>query len=189
MERDCLKYIQIRHWDYWWGVYQLGKKALNQPNAAEFSVTDAGDEDPRFFHFDFYNLSGLQEAIRDEEYIDPDDPDYPSFLYRTEALKQGSMEYFIGGLYYREFAPDLAFCNQPLTPGHTLLDLRAPAAAPCYAVLFLGEKRPLTPEILSAWMTRLSRPLFGRAYAFKIANVPTREEALASWREEASVRF
>lgn len=121
--------------------------------------------------------------------MEPEDPDYPAFLHKTEDLQLGKIPYFIGGLYYRHFTPDLAFCNQPLSSKHTLLDLRAPSASPNYAVLFLSEVRPLIPEVLTTWMTRLSGALFGSPFSAAIARTPTREEAQAHWKKEQSGLF
>ena len=170
------KYIHIRHWDYWRSLYLRPTNAA--PSGVEFSLTDDRDGQSLFFHFDLYNLTGLQDAIGEEEFSGAAASGRSALARRAEALRRGEAEYFLGGLYYRSFAPDLAFCNQPLSPTHTLLDLRAPSAAPYYAVLFLAETRPLTPQILACWMTRLSRPLFGQAFSCAVVNVPSREEAL-----------
>ena len=177
MEQQALKYLQIRHWNYWWGVYQCGTSTPACPNAVEFALTDDKAGSVPFFHFDFYTLPGLREILRDSSFMEPEDPDYPAFLHKTEDLQLGKIPYFIGGLYYRHFTPDLAFCNQPLSSKHTLLDLRAPSASPNYAVLFLSEVRPLIPEVLTTWMTRLSGALFGSPFSAAIARTPTREEA------------
>lgn len=184
MDQRPLKYVQIRHWDYWWAVYQCGGEEPSQPNAVEFSLADTGDGGALFFHFDCYNLSGLYAVIREGELIQVDDPDYPTLLHEAEVLSRGGRDYLIGGLYYRDFTPDLAFCNQPLTPNHTLLDRKAPPVSPYYAVLFLAEERPLTPEVLIWWMIRLSRQLFGEEFSFEIACIPTREETLENWQSE-----
>ena len=189
MEQRVLKYIQIHHWDYWWAVYQCGVLKDSDLNTVEFSVTDTEEEEPVFFHFDFYNLAGLSSLIQEREFIEPDHPDYSAFLREAEALKERKKEYFIGELYYRCFAPDLAFCNQRLTREHTLLDLKTPAPAPYYAVLFLAENRPLVPEVLREWLLRLSGPLFGKDNSFAVHRVPSREEALASWEDENCRRF
>lgn len=159
------------------------------PNAVEFALTDDKAGSVPFFHFDFYTLPGLREILRDSSFMEPEDPDYPAFLHKTEDLQLGKIPYFIGGLYYRHFTPDLAFCNQPLSSKHTLLDLRAPSASPNYAVLFLSEVRPLIPEVLTTWMTRLSGALFGSPFSAAIARTPTREEAQAHWEKEQSGLF
>lgn len=130
MEQQALKYLQIRHWNYWWGVYQCGTSTPACPNAVEFALTDDKAGSVPFFHFDFYTLPGLREILRDSSFMEPEDPDYPAFLHKTEDLQLGKIPYFIGGLYYRHFTPDLAFCNQSLSSKHTLLDLRAPSAWP-----------------------------------------------------------
>ena len=189
MESHSLKYIQIRHWNYWWGVYQCGKNNPDCPNAAEFSLTDGLDGASPFFHLDLYNLSGLGDTIQQEEFFEANDPEYPRFLHRAEALQKGEMDYFIGALYYRKFTPDLAFCSQPLTPERTLLDLKSPPTSPDYAVLFLAEERPLAPEVLNCWLARLSKPLFGESLSFAFSRTPSREEALASWKSQTTNEF
>ena len=40
MEQQALKYLQIRHWNYWWGVYLCGTSTPACPNAVEFALTD-----------------------------------------------------------------------------------------------------------------------------------------------------
>lgn len=184
MSKSALKYIQIRHWDYWWSVYQCGGASPACPNAVEFSLTDDREGKTLFFHFDLYNLSGLQDILRENTFIETDHPDHAAFLHKAKALERGEISYFIGALHYPGFMPDLAFCNQILTPECTLLELKAPPTAPYYAVLFLKEDRPLIPEVLNHWMTRLSHLLFGQDISFEMVNVPTRAEALESWQTE-----
>ena len=61
------------------------------------------------------------------------------------------------------------------------------AISPCLlTVLFLAEERPLTPEVLTHWLTRLARPLFGQDFTALLSRVPTPEEAAASWQSEQS---
>lgn len=175
-----VKYIQIRHWDYWWGVYEDSGAPAAQPWAAEFSLTDDEAGERVFFHFDLYNLPGLREALRQGDFLPEGHPDRPGFLRRAAALEQGASSYFIGALYYRDFTPDLELCGLPAEKGIPLLDLRSPPASPYCAVIFLAEERPLTPEVLTQWMEQLSRPLFGRAFACRIAHVPSRAEVQLS---------
>ena len=130
MKQSSQKYIQIRHWDYWWEVYSCGRDWAG-PQGAEFSLTDGRGGEAPFFHLDLYNLSGLADIIREETFFEAGDPEYPRFVRRAESLQKGEADYFVGALYYHQFTPDLAFCNQPLTP-----------------------------EVLNHWLTKLSTPLF-----------------------------
>ena len=59
MEQQALKYLQIRHWNYWWNVYQCGTSIPACPNAVEFALTDDRAGSAPFFHFDFYNAYAL----------------------------------------------------------------------------------------------------------------------------------
>lgn len=181
------KYIQIRHWDYWWSVYQCGQTAPAAPNTVECSLTDDEEGGSLFFHFDLFNLPGLRSILREGAFLPADHPDHPDFHRRAEALERGETDYFVGALYYRDVSPDLAFCNLGAEKDISLLDLRMPPASPYYAVLFLAEERSLEPEVLTEWMRQLSRPLFGEAFSVTIANVPTRGEALAIWQSELTV--
>ena len=92
----------------------------------EFSLTDDREGKTLFFHFDLYNLSGLQDILRENTFIETDHPDHATFLHKAKALERGEISYFIGALHYPDFMPDLAFCNQILTPECTLLELKAP---------------------------------------------------------------
>ena len=184
MAEKARKYIQIRHWDYWWSVHQCGKPG---PNAVEFSLTEDEAGENLFFHFDFYNLMALEQTLREKDFIQPDDPDYPAFCSGAEALRRGELPYFIGGLHYRQFFQDLTFCNQALGAEHSLWDLKSPPAAPYYGVLFAAEPCPLTPDILIKWMERLSKPLFGEAFSFSVAHIPSKEETLESWNSEQTL--
>lgn len=176
------KYIRVRHWDYWWGTYQLLEQG--HPNSVEFSLTNDADGEEAFFHFDCYNLQFMQEMIESGEYMEPENPDYPIFLQKAEALKRGEMDYFIGMLYYPPFSPRLEFCNQRSTENSTIFDAKAPASMPEYAVVFLGEKQRLVPEVLKKWVEQLAQPLLGELFTCEFADVPTKEQAQDSYRDE-----
>lgn len=177
------KYIRVRHWDYWWLAYHMLKGY--EPQCVELSLTYDVKGKEIFFHFDFYNLPALQSLIDEDEYMEPESPDYPVFLDKVEAMKKGELEYFVGALYYEHFSPSLSFCNQPLTEGKTIFDAKAPAAVPYYAVIFLREEQPLMPEILQSWIERLVQPFFGQPFALEFADVPTREQAETSYKQHS----
>jgi hypothetical protein len=182
------KYIQIRHWNYWWEVYGCGAVFPAGPHAVEFSLTDDEEGGTVFFHFDFYNLSGLRDTLWEGNLFPAEHPDHALFLQRAEELALGKADFFVGSLYYPDFLPDLTFCSQPLAEGRRLPDLKAPAAAPYYAAVFLAEDRPLMPELLETWTARLSQSLFGWSFAARIASAPSRQEALASWKADGPPR-
>ena len=183
------KYIHIRHWNYWWEVYGCGTAVPDGLRAVEFSLTDDEAGNVTFFHFEFYNLAGLREALWAGDLLASDDPSHTLFLQRAEDLALGKADFFVGALYYPDFTPDLAFCTQPLTTELGLLDLKAPAAAPYYAAVFLSEVRPLMPELLETWTARLSQVLFGRSFTARVACIPTRQEALTSWEADSTAQF
>ena len=116
------KYIHIRHWDYWWATYQLLEQ--DKPDSVEFSITNDKEGEDLFFHFDFYNLPALQNMMDADEYMERENPDYPVFEQKVEALKTGKLDYFVGSLYYPAFFPRLEFCNQPFAGERRFLTQR-----------------------------------------------------------------
>ena len=181
-------YLQIRDWNYWWNVYQFGGAEPSVPQGAEFSLTFDQDGEEFYFAFDFYNLSALRQFCSDESeaFVEPDHPDRPLFLDLAEQLSVGKRDYFIGALYYEKPVPSLDLCNRPLSEKETLLDRKSLPAAPYYAVVFLREDRPLTPEVLISWVERLAPALLGKTLSCRLGWFPSRETALKSYQEEGS---
>ena len=97
-----LKYIQIRHWDYWWCAYGINEG--ENLSAVEFSITEDKNGEKLFFHLDLYTLAGLEHP---EGFMEPDTPEYLLFLDQANRLRNGEIDYFIGGLYYRNYTPNL----------------------------------------------------------------------------------
>lgn len=169
------KYIQIRHWDYWWGVYGCVDAPVS---GVEFSITDDREGDQLYFHLDLYTLPALREFLRPGEFMDKDDNDFPYFCERADGLFKGSEEYFVGSLYYRDYTPGIAGCNQYRQEGTDVFSVKSPERAPYYAVLFIREEKDLLPERLVGWMQRLSLSLFHKQFLYEIANIPSYECAL-----------
>lgn len=167
------KYLQIRHWDYWRSVYGY---ARNPVSSVEFSITQDRDGEQLFFHLDMDTLPALEKLLKSGEYIDKNDASYQYFLGRAEKLRQGSMDYFVGALYYKDYTPDMVKCNQYQQAGKDIFSVKSPQQSPYYAWLFIREERPLFPELLAEWMERLSPSLFCEQFTYEIANVPSRED-------------
>lgn len=183
-----MKYIFIRHWDYWYGVYNIEKCKDVGIDEVEFHISDEDDREAEgFFHFDFYTLPALARMVEDNGFIESDNPEYPMFIERGNALKKGDIEFFIGSLYYQTFYPDLTACNNELIEGKNIFDFKSPPCKPHYAVIFINEKRPLMPELLIKWTVKVCKSLFKEQIVFQLANVPTVEQTLASYKED--VRF
>lgn len=67
-----IKYIHIRHWDYWWGVYNIGELKNEEVSAVEFSLSNHPAGEDFYFHFDFYTLPALETILGDNEFIETD---------------------------------------------------------------------------------------------------------------------
>lgn len=176
------KYIRVRHWNYWWGAYQLLEE--DQPDAAEFSLTHDEDGTEIFFHFDFLNLPALRTTIEEQDFIESSSPEYPVFLEKVEALRRGEIDHFVGVLYYPHFHPNVDFCNPKSAEGKTIFDAQRPMAKPEYGVVFLREQQPLVPDVLKEWVEKLSQPLFGETFTCEFSDVPTKKQAQDSYRDE-----
>ena len=96
------KYLHIHDWNYWWCVYHCAD-GWDDPDAAEFCLTEDAAGEEFFFHFDFYNLPALHQTIRNGEFMEPESPDYPNFLKQAERLRNGEQDWFVGALYYRVY--------------------------------------------------------------------------------------
>lgn len=186
MTQEKIKYIQIFHWDYWYDVYDLYEDGTISCKAVEFSITEDEAGEDFFFHFDFYNLPALRETIQNGEYVEPEKPHYEKFLSQAEGLYRKEYPYFIGSLYYPDFFMDMSsLSGKELEDGEkTIFDYKSPAMSPHYAVVFLGEERPLTPDVLQEWTENLSPILFKEKFSCKIAHIPAKEEALSSYQRD-----
>lgn len=183
MKFKTTKYLRIHDWNYWWGFYHCAD-GWDTFNGAEFSIFNDKAGEEAFFHFDFYNLDSLEQTIQEGDFMEPTSSDYPNFLKQVERLKTGEQDWFVGALYYPDFSPDLAFCNASYQNGTSLMQLISPPTPPpYYGVIFLREKRPLSPETLTAWVERLSKPLFGVSFSCQLIEVPTSDETNKSYIE------
>lgn len=168
------KYIQIRHWDYWWCVYGCVDAPVS---GAEFSITDDKAGNELYFHLDLYTLPALREYIISGEFIEKDDKNFPYFQKCADQLLSGSIDYFVGGLYYRDDTFDLARYNQFWQEKKTVFSVKSPERVPYYAALFICEEEDLLPDRLVDWMQRLSPSLFHESFYYEIADMPSYERA------------
>lgn len=176
------RYLQIRHWDYWWGVYGY----TDAPASVELSITEDRDGEQFYFHLDIDTLPALEELRKPGEFMDELAPSYPYFQRKAEELLQGRIDYFVGALYYKDYMPDIAECNQYQQTEKGIFSVKSPERVPYYANIFICEKKPLLPALLAEWMESLSPSLFCQYFSYEIANVPSREEAAKSYAEEFS---
>ncbi|MBD5136257.1 MAG: hypothetical protein HDT39_09920 [Lachnospiraceae bacterium] len=173
------KYLQIRHWNYWWGVYGYA----NDPATIEFSITEDSAGEQFYFHLDIDTLPALKELLKSGEFIDKHDPSFQYFQRKAAELHQGSIDYFVGSLYYKDYMPDMAECNRYQQTENGIFSIKSPEMAPYYAAIFIREEKPLLPALLTEWMERLSPSLFCEHFTYKIANIPSREDVAKSYAE------
>lgn len=179
------RYLQIRHWDYWYRIYGIGEFDNTSAGCVEFSITNDSIGDDFFFHFDFINLPALEEMIVENEYMEKDHPDFPDFHRKCVELRNGDIEYFIGALYYKDYHPTIKECNQRLMESQTIMDVESPPLKPHYAVVFIRESRSFKPEILVDWVKRISDSLFKEHQTiYQIAVIPTTEQTQAAYESD-----
>lgn len=179
-----MKYIFVRHWDYWYRVYHIGEYAKGVINGVEFHIVDQPDRESEFFHFDFYTLTALEIMIENDEFMDRDDSEYADFLEKYRALKCGEIDFFIGSLYYQTFQPDIGTCNDMLLEGKNIFDLKSPSYKPYYAVMFIGEERPLMPDLLVEWTIKVCTRLFRGKFEFRFLDLPSFEKTLEAYNSD-----
>ena len=174
------RHLQIRHWDYWWSAHGFAAPA----ESAEFSITKDETGKNFYFHLDLDTIPALKRLCVPGEFLEEDDPSYPIFLQKAEALCRGELDFFVGWLYYRYYAPDISVCNQFQERGNDIFQVKSLPQSPYYAVIFIREEQALSLERLLQWMDRLSWPLFRQKFTWKVAQVPTREASWKSYQEE-----
>ena len=176
-----VKYIHIRHWDYWWSVFGIVSTSIS---SVEFSLTDDKEGEKFYFHFDVYTLAAFPEITKPGEFYEPDDASWPYFMEYAKALEEGSIDYFVGMLYYEDgYLPDIIRCNQFKEQGKDIFSVMSEGEPPYYAVLFIREKRPLCPELILEWAEKLSPFLFQGEVTYKFADVPSEDEAREAYNE------
>ncbi len=177
-DQKDIKYIHIRHWDYWFGVYNIGPYQTDRVYGAEFNLTNDKEGKDVFFHLDLHTLSSLALILQDNDYLELDDPLYPQFTKKCQELQMGAINYFIGSLYYQDFHPSFKECD---LKGRSVFELKSPSCAPYYADVFINEANPLLPETLVIWLEKLSRDLFLKEYDFIFSDYPDKEMATAGF--------
>lgn len=184
MDSQITRYIHICHWDYWYNVHHISGQAAN---SVEFRITNDAEGKDQFFHLDLCNIPGMEQLLKQDDYIDQEDPSYPEFYRRMEALKQGNIPFLIGALFFPHYSPSVNICNQPLDEGKSLFEINTPSVPPYYADIFLQETRPLTPDVLLEWLQQLCPVLFHENFIFRMADMPSYEESLRSYREDRPI--
>lgn len=179
------RYLQIRHWDYWYSIYGIGKFEKTSAGCVEFSITNDLQGDEFILNFDFVNLLELEKMIDGDDFMEKDHPDFSDFQRKYVELKNGDIEYFVGSLYFKDFNPTISECNRPLMENQTIMDIESPPVKPHYATVFLHEPRPLNPEVLVEWVNRISSRLFKEHQTiYQIAEIPTREQTQAAYESD-----
>jgi hypothetical protein len=178
-DQKDIKYIHIRHWDYWFGVYNIGQYHPDWVNGVEFNLTNDQEGTNIFFHLDLHTIPSLEDIFTTNDYLELDDPLYPQFLKKCHELKTGEINYFIGSLYYKDFNP--SFQDYDLK-GRSVFDIKSPSCSPYYADIFINEKNPLLPETLIIWLKSLSKELFQEDFDFILMDIPDREMATVGFK-------
>lgn len=180
------KYLYIRHWDYWFSVYKLYTDSDGtDPTEIEFTITNSTNEDDCFFHLDFYNINGLKKLLESDEYISQGSEDYENFLSMAERLQNKQIDYFIGSIYYKPYYTDLVFCNRE----SNIFNLKSPKLPPYYAVVFIAEDRALTTDVLTYWVEKLSDKMFNEHFLCEILQIPTKQQTLKAYEQDAPYRL
>lgn len=130
-------------------------------------------------------MPALETILGDNEFIETDTPDYPSFSAKYRVLRDGKLDYFVGALYYQDFHPALDDCQIGAV---SLLDKKSPSISPYYAVVFLKEDRPLLPEMLVRWLERLSFEFFAERFDFVLVNIPSKEKSEKEYKDEQELK-
>ena len=170
-----MKYIQIRHMDYWFSYYNLANFKQDDINFVEFSILNTKNSiSDTYFSFDFYNLNSLEEMIKNDEYLEKTDKDYNKFISNYNDLKNNKKDYFIGSLFYPHYTTTIEECE---LKGKSLFEKSLKFVKPNYGHIFLNERENLLPQKIIYWIEKLSYELFKENIKFKINNICKKSEA------------
>lgn len=178
-----MKFIQIRHWDYWFHYYDIGDYKYKELDGVEFCITNDYKGDDFVFYFDVYNMNALEYMIGQDEFIEKEDKEYDYFINRYQEMKNNKIKYFIGSLYYESYSPNIKLCNFELKDNKTILDLKSPNYSPHCAVIFINDRHPVSLDVLYEWVGNIYKSLFKEDSEFKVVNIPTYEQVLKEYND------
>lgn len=160
-----MKYINIYHADYWYSYYNIGNFKINDINSVKLSILNTKNEYDIFFNIDFYNIKGIEDIIKDDEYIEKGDINYDYFISQYELLKKGKIKYFIGSIYYPHYYRDIKNCN---LDNNSIFELTSTNLKHYYCVIFTNEQNSLTPENIIKLLDYISLDLFKEKFNFEM---------------------
>lgn len=145
---------------YWERVHGLHRSF---PNWVDFSchkqrppngISSQVLFDTGFLRFDMMNMNHLREEAA-PKFVGEDTDAQNQFVEQVRKLKAGEIEYFVMSVNSQH--------NIGQVPeGRTLFDYPAVSKPQeRHVSIFVGEERPLMPDVLCGWMEKLSPILFG----------------------------
>ncbi|MCL2675519.1 MAG: hypothetical protein FWE84_02885 [Firmicutes bacterium] len=190
---EKLKYIHVRHWDYWYGVYEIGDYKQEDISGLEFNLTNDEEGEKIFFHFDLLNIPALEHMIAEDEYIGKDDIDCELFLQQYENLKNQKIDFFIADLFYlKEKRIEIGYGYLSLRDcqlnGKSVFELKNKNnEKPYYGTIFVSDPNALMPQRVIHWMEKLSDELFKEKFRVQFAKVPNKDETVKAHEEDWSI--
>lgn len=171
-KQKVIKYIHIRHWDYWFSVYKIGPYQTHGIKGVEFNLTDDKEGNIIFYHLALHTIPSLDDIILDNNYLGLDDSMYPLFMRKCHELHDGDVDYFIGSRYYHPSS------NENYSTVPPVVQIKTSSYISHYSDIFIKDKEPLLPDTLILWLQRLSMELFIDEYEFILTDVPDHEMAV-----------
>ncbi|WP_353094003.1 hypothetical protein [Tissierella praeacuta] len=176
------RYIKIRHWDYWFGIYGFSEF----PTEVEFDITSDLRGEDIVFHFDLMDLDCMEYYIENNLYIEKGDEGYHKFLESYKEFLNGEKLHLVTILYYPTsiFKNNFKYKIFPKYKAGNLLDARnSQGESPYYADVFIKERNDLAPWRLICHMKKIILDLFGEEVELEIMDIPSYEETLKSFFE------
>ena len=175
--------------NYWYCVYGVGIFKPKDANEIEFNITDDQEGEKRFFHFDLYNLPALKRFIANE--LEKTDDRYDVYVHQYLDLRNYSIDFWIDYLYFDEEEHCEGYDYLPLNSSKfetSVFEIKNKRkAAPFYGSIFIAEPEPLLPDKVIQWIESLSGKLFSEQIQLQFAEIPIKEDIIASYQEYARV--
>ncbi|WP_313757982.1 hypothetical protein [Tissierella sp.] len=176
------RYISIRHWDYWFGIYGF----CEFPSEVEFDITTDLEGEDIVFHFDLMDLGCMEYFIGNNLYIEKEDKEYNKFLESHEKLLNGSESHLVTIIRYptKISGDNVSYKMFPKYKTGSLLDIKNnKGESSYYADIFINKRNDLAPWKLIYHMKKIMLDLFGWEVDLEITYIPSYEETLNSFFE------
>ncbi len=167
-----MKYIEIRHIDFWFDYYNLNKNS--DPKPVEVNIYDDETLSKFCIQLDISTKKHLERELADEykdlEYFLNSINQYDSFMKYYARFASGEIYYIIYNIFLDSEQTSLKELNSILTNGKKVAEIKRNYVRPFCANVYVNESDIFTPSKLIHCIKRLFVELNLGENDFEIVN-------------------